>query len=272
MDLAIGLIFVVGFESKNSRLVAVNSLVVTYRFDAINTMLSIVVLLTRYYLSWCYISRCYISSLVEINMKAILYYVHDPMCSWCWGFSSTLTKLLDGLPNEIEIKRLLGGLSPDSGVPMPESMQQSIKSNWSRIEDMIPNVKFNFDFWQKTVPRRSTYPACRAVIAARQQGLKYDVQMTKAIQQAYYQEARNPSDNSTLIEIAAEINLSTAQFEKDLLSSEINNSLIKEIALSRELYVESYPSLVLQSEDNFFSIKVNYNNSEVMQKQIQQYL
>ena len=68
-------------------------------------------------------------------MKAILFYVHDPMCSWCWGFSRTLGELLENLPAEIEVHRLLGGLAADTDLPMPDSMQQHIKSNWARIED-----------------------------------------------------------------------------------------------------------------------------------------
>ena len=87
-------------------------------------------------------------------MKAILYYVHDPMCSWCWGFSRALNELLENLPKDIEVCRLLGGLAADSDVPMPDSMQQHIKSNWSRIEDRIPGVKFNFDFWSKCIQRQ----------------------------------------------------------------------------------------------------------------------
>jgi putative protein-disulfide isomerase len=30
-------------------------------------------------------------------MKNILYYVHDPMCSWCWGFETTRQKIFDEL-------------------------------------------------------------------------------------------------------------------------------------------------------------------------------
>ena len=56
-------------------------------------------------------------------MKAKLYYVHDPMCSWCWGFSSALTGLLQKLPQDIKVIRLLGGLAPDSDIPMPDSMK-----------------------------------------------------------------------------------------------------------------------------------------------------
>ena len=197
-------------------------------------------------------------------MQPILYYVHDPMCSWCWGFSRTLNELLASLPDEIEVRRLLGGLAPDTDSPMPVSMQQHIKNNWTRIEDTIPDVKFNFDFWAKNSPRRSTYPACRAVIAARQQGEEKDILMTKAIQKAYYKQARNPSNDITLIELAGELNLSVEKFKKDLNSDETHEKLIEEINMAREIYADSFPNLVLKVESEFVSIPVDYNNSKIM--------
>lgn len=205
-------------------------------------------------------------------MNPILYYVHDPMCSWCWGFSHTLNKLLIDLPKEVKVQRLLAGLAADSDSPMPEFMQQQIKSNWSRIEDSLPGIRFNFDFWSECTPRRSTYPACRAVIAARKQGEEYDKIMTEAIQNAYYKEARNPSDNSTLIELAGEIGISATEFEQCLLSDETDKILSEEINFSRELFAESYPSLVLKTKDNLFSIPIDYNNSQPMLDAIHQAL
>ena len=169
---------------------------------------------------------------------------------------------------EIEVHRLLGGLAPDTDIHMPDNMQQQIKSNWRRIEDTITDVKFNFDFWTKNIPRRSTYPACRAVITARQQGEEYDIEMTKAIQRAYYQEARNPSDNLTLINIATNIGLSVLEFEKDLNSKRTQDDLMKEILLSRELYAESFPNLVLKMGGELFTIPIDYNNSKIMQDSI----
>ena len=205
-------------------------------------------------------------------MQPVLYYVHDPMCSWCWGFSRTLKKLLASLPGEIEVRRLLGGLAADTDAPMPARMQQHIKNNWTRIEDTILGVKFNFDFWTENTPRRSTYPACRAVIAARQQGEKYDVLMTMEIQKAYYQQARNPSDNQTLIELADNLDLSVDKFKKDLLSDETAEKLIAEINFSRELYIESFPGLVLETAKDIYPIKLDYNNSEIMLNAIQSVL
>lgn len=205
-------------------------------------------------------------------MKATLFYIHDPMCSWCWGFSQSLSELLTKLPADIKVKRLLGGLAPDTDSAMPQSMQEQIKNNWARIEDTIPEVKFNFDFWSETTPRRSTYPDCRAVIAARLQNEKFDTLMTKAIQNAYYQQARNPSNDSTLIELASELNLILEDFIQDLNSIEIKNRLMFEINLSRELFAESYPSLVLKVNDDIFSIAVEYNDSQLMLNSINEIL
>lgn len=201
-------------------------------------------------------------------MKAILYYVHDPMCSWCWGFSQALSELLEGLPKEIEVRRILGGLAADSDIPMPANMQGSLKGNWSRIEESISGVKFNFDFWSQNTPKRSTYPACRAVIAAREQGKRFDKMMTAAIQRAYYKQARNPSENLVLLQLAEELDLEMIRFSADLNSNETEKKLQQEISLSQELYIESYPSLAIKLGSALHNIDINYNSSHSMHEEI----
>lgn len=195
-------------------------------------------------------------------MKPILYYVHDPMCSWCWGFSSTLEALIAALPAGIEFRRLLGGLAEDTDDPMDEVTRAMVQGSWQRIEANIPGIKFNFDFWDKCQPRRSTYPACRAVLAARRHGRDED--MNKAIQAAYYKQARNPSDDSTLLELAEELAIDVEQFHADLHSDETEKELAAEIALARELFVDSYPSLVLKDGTSEWRIPVDYNDHRPM--------
>jgi len=187
-----------------------------------------------------------------------LYYVHDPMCSWCWGFAPVLKELLSRLPRDIEVIRLLGGLAVDSDAPMPIEMQTMLQETWRRIETKISGTEFNFDFWAQCQPRRSTYPSCRAVIAARQQGEQFDEGMTKAIQIAYYQQARNPSDLVTLIELADELGLEVERFKQDITSADTQQQLEKEIAQSRELFAESFPSLVLQVGSSNWQVPIDY--------------
>lgn len=188
----------------------------------------------------------------------VLYYVHDPMCSWCWGFVPTLEALLAELPRGLGLRRLLGGLAPDSDQPMPEAMRLQLQATWRRIQQRIPGTEFNFDFWTRNTPRRSTYPACRAVIAARLQGEAYDPLMTRAIQRAYYLQARNPSEESTLIELAGELGLDAAAFARDLRSKAVERRFAEERRLAAELGVEGFPSLVLEAGGRRVPIPVDY--------------
>lgn len=202
-------------------------------------------------------------------MQDILYYVHDPMCSWCWGFEPTRKEIFEAVGGTMEIRRLVGGLAPDSETPMPAQMQEMLQQTWHRIEQTIPGTRFNFDFWHKCQPRRSTYPSNRAVLAARQQGEEYDALMTARIQRAYYLEARNPSDTSTLIELAADLGLETGSFAADLVAPATQQRLIEEIQASRAMGIDSFPSLAVQRADRLFHIGLNYTDPAAMLAQIE---
>jgi len=202
-------------------------------------------------------------------MSKTLIYVHDPMCSWCWGFEPTRRAIFAALPQEMAVRRLLGGLAPDSEAPMPEAMRAGLQQTWRRIAAMIPGTRFNFDFWKNNTPRRSTYPANRAVIAARLQGEDQDPAMTAAIQRAYYLEARNPSDDSTLIELAGEIGLDRERFAADLAAASTHAALLDEITLSRSMGIDSFPSLAVIDDGALRHIGLDYGDPEAMLRQIE---
>lgn len=197
-----------------------------------------------------------------------LFYIHDPMCSWCYAFGSSLNALQRDLPQSIEMIYLLGGLAPDADKPMPPDMQQAIQQTWRRIEQTVPGVGFNYDFWSNNIPMRSTYPACRALLAARKQGPDYEMPMLKAIQSAYYQQAKNPSLISTLLECAAKIGLDSALFHEDLQSPAIDHELLQDIQLARSMGVTTYPSLRLLHRYELFTIRVDYLDHRTMLDEI----
>jgi putative protein-disulfide isomerase len=177
--------------------------------------------------------------------RAILYYVHDPMCSWCWAFRPVWSAVREALPAAVRAVRLLGGLAPDSDSDMPLSMQRYLQRTWRTIEREVPGTRFNHDFWTHCRPRRSTYPACRAVIAAQRQDRGAEEAMILAIQHAYYLQARNPSDRELLVALAGEIGLDSGLFADDLRSAEVERQLQEEIRQARSMGVNSFPSLVL---------------------------
>lgn len=206
---------------------------------------------------------------MDPSQPITLYYIHDPMCSWCWGFHPVFRQLQQQLAPHIKIHYLLGGLAADSHEPMTVEMKNFLQQTWRTIEAKIPGTVFNYDFWTECQPRRSTYAACRAVIAARYQNQEAETAMIEAIQKAYYLQARNPSDDSTLIALAKDIGLNTKQFIDDLNSKATQQLLDSEIALSRQLGVQGFPSLVLKTNANSTLIQLDYHNAGKMLEQIE---
>lgn len=193
--------------------------------------------------------------------KATLGYVYDPMCSWCWGYRPTWLKLEHAIENKlhssVSIKYFVGGLAPDSMIPMAEDMQEFLKTTWEKIAATLGS-SFNFDFWDNCQPRRSTYPACRAVLAARAFGLEKE--MLYAIQQSYYLNAKNPSNDDVLISAAIATGIDGKAFENKFYSDEVAILLNQEVEIVNNLPVRGFPSLVMYIGGKSVPIKLDYKN------------
>jgi len=197
-----------------------------------------------------------------------LYYTHDPMCSWCWAFKPAWEKVRIAIDDKVNYRYLLGGLAPDNNLPMGLETQNYVQTNWEKIQKTVPGIEFNFDFWRLCEPKRSTYAACRAVICARKQQPRVEAFYIEAIQHGYYLEAKNPSNDHVLIDIAEKLGLGTKQFAEDLNSAEVQNILNREIALSQSLGMTSFPSLKLLSGGVLSTIEIDYNNPDFIIAQI----
>jgi putative protein-disulfide isomerase len=193
----------------------------------------------------------------EKNLKAQLYYIYDPMCSWCWGYAPTWQRLQKELAPHVDIIYGLGGLAKDSNTVMPADMQAFLQQTWRKIAQQL-GTQFNFDFWQSCQPRRSTYPACRAALIARGSGKEQE--MLTAIQHAYYLQAKNPSDIATLQTLAIAIGLNGDDFLLQINSQQVDKTLQAEITEMSELPINGFPALVLLKDQKFIAITIDYKN------------
>ena len=203
------------------------------------------------------------------NKSQTLIYIHDPMCSWCWGFRPVWQQVQRAVAGKLDVRYVLGGLAADTDEPMPEEMRLNIIDNWRRIQREIPGTEFNYDFWTVCSPRRSTYPACRAIIACRMQQPALENDMLLLIQQAYYLQAKNPSELDVLAALSEQLGLDRRQFVDDMQSQVCQKILLEEIEFCREINISSFPSIVLKQGESCTSLDIDYNSSRFILNQIQ---
>lgn len=100
------------------------------------------------------------------------------------------------------------------------------------------------------------------------QGKDFEHKMIVRIQQAYYLEASNPSDNEALSKLAEGMGLEPVLFDMDMCSSEVEDKLHEKINMTRSLGLNSFPSLALETADGIRMINIDYLNVENILEQI----
>jgi putative protein-disulfide isomerase len=175
-------------------------------------------------------------------MNTLVYFA-DPMCSWCWGFTASLDAVLEALP-DAEVRYVMGGLAPDSDQFMDENMKDYVQHHWRAVAERS-GASFNWEFWERCSPRRSTYPACRAVLACAAQDADRKEEVFRALQVAFYQNARDPSDQETLSLIAGELGFDRERFDHDVKSDVIEELFHEDMATCHAHGVAGFPALML---------------------------
>lgn len=197
-----------------------------------------------------------------------LLYVTDPMCSWCWGFAKTIRLIRGRLAPEVSLRLVMGGLAKDSDEPMPAATRTMVQGAWDAVE-AASGARFNRDFWKKCTPRRSTWPACRAVLAAKRTDPDRTFAYFEAMQRAYYLEARNPSDREVAIAVAKEQALDQEVFRAYLTSEAVEADLASDLAQCTELGARGFPSLYLVEASMPRTITRGWQRFEALEETLQ---
>jgi len=93
--------------------------------------------------------------------------------------------------------------------------------------------------------------------------------MIRSIQEAYYLQARNPSDDDLLVDLASSLDLDADQFRADLNAPETQKTLMDDIRSHQRMGVTGFPSLVLEEGGGYRHTQIDYNNADAILQQIQ---
>ncbi len=66
--------------------------------------------------------------------EKILWYIADPMCSWCWGFALVIEAIRWNYCNFLKIELVLGGLRPGTKQTIAPVLREEILHHWKAVE------------------------------------------------------------------------------------------------------------------------------------------
>lgn len=195
-----------------------------------------------------------------------LNYFGDPMCSWCWGFKPVLEQIDLEYP-ELTRVTIMGGLRGGKPVPMGDDLASMIENAWNRIEEAT-GQPFNHEFWRKHRPLATTWPACRAVLTARELDPKRQWPFMVGMFEAYFTRALDPSVRATHLAVAEAQGFDPDQFGAMLDSPKIDEALTRDLQITQRYGVTGFPTVVLSIGKDNYLISPGYQPIEALRRAI----
>jgi putative protein-disulfide isomerase len=187
--------------------------------------------------------------ILDTNEKELVYFA-DPMCSWCWGFSPTINKIVSNLKVGVGVRSIMGGLRPYTKEIMTTEMKDYIMGHWHNIHEQS-GQPFDFEFSIGEGFVYDTEPSSRAMITIREIDIALEFKYLSKIQSAFYVEMKDVTTGKALADIAMEIGIDSLLFLELFKSEEIRELTKKDFAISQSLGIRGFPTLLKRSGKEF---------------------
>ena len=195
-----------------------------------------------------------------------LLYVADPMCSWCYGFGPQLAQLLERHP-QARVELVMGGLRPFNTEPMSEAFRDMLREHWRHVHE-ASGLPFNESLIERADFIYDTEPACRAVVTARSIFAGLALGYFKAVQEAFYREARDVTRPEVLADIAAEQGFGRAAFLAQLESDTMRDETRLDFNTAQSVGATGFPTLGVAHGAQLFLVTAGYVGADVLEERL----
>ena len=193
-----------------------------------------------------------------------VFYIGDPMCSWCWGMSPEIEALAVHCADRgMRFRLVMGGLRAGGGDAWNAAFRDFLRQEWTHIAAQT-GQPFGFRLLERSAFSYDTEPACRAVVSARelfgqgQDAIRRELAFFAAVQRKFYVEGEDPKEPVFYHDICMATGIDPEQFEKHFAGPGAVAATQREFRLARQLGVRGFPTVMLQNAAGLHEISVGY--------------
>lgn len=193
------------------------------------------------------------------SSKDTLIYIGDPMCSWCYGFSPELDKIILAFP-EVPLEIVVGGLRVNGNESMME-LHDFLFKHWQDVHK-ASGQDFNFSILSQSDVLYNTEPACRAVFVIGQLAPEKKYQYFKLVQRGFYYHNLLPHDAENYARMASECGVDFDQFLQIFESRQAKAEVYSDFELAEKLGATGFPTLIAKIDGKLYLAAQGYQKAD----------
>ena len=199
-------------------------------------------------------------------------YFADPMCSWCWGFSPTITKVVEKYGADIDIQPLMGGLRAGNQEVLDQKGKAYIREHWEHVQK-ASDQPFDFTFFDRDDFIYDTEPACRAVVTMRRTNPTQSMAYLARIHRAFYADGIDVTKPDVLATLAAEFGLEESFFLEEFESEDTRAETQGDFAVTHQAQIPGFPTIIAgANEGDLTAITTGYLSWPAVEQRIESWL
>lgn len=196
-----------------------------------------------------------------------LFYIADPMCSWCWGFSPVMGELHRAYARRVRMNLVLGGLRVGGTQPMSDELKETVLHHWHEVADATGQpFKNDFDVPEGFI--YNTEPACRAAVTVRRLAPDKAFSFFSDLHRAFYAENRDVTDTDVLADLAAEAGVERDAFVETFEADDTQAETMQDFAFAQSVGVTGFPSIVLKDGRGMALLNYGYQPLEQLEPKL----
>lgn len=156
--------------------------------------------------------------------KVTLEHFSDPWCWWSWGLEPVLRRLKEVYGDQLEIQTRMGGIFDDRSAWLLKYGQDDATLPAWVADCMALTTMPLLNDYMGTTGVRSTYPACRAVIAAAAQSHEKAEALLRRLLETCCLRGENVSDDSVIEKAANDVGLDAGRLLREMRSAAVENA------------------------------------------------
>lgn len=207
-------------------------------------------------------------------MKPVLIYCYDAYCGWCFGFSDVINKIAEEYKELLYTDCLSGGMIlPEKPVPIKATANYIAKA-YKDVE-AATGVRFGADYlWHIFNADDSDWfpnsekPAI-AMVIFKEYYPQRCIAFAADLQKALHVEGRDLTDNEAYRHLLEKYSIQPETFYEKLASEKYKEMAYYEFALVKQLQVNGYPCVFIQTEaQKFVMVARGYTDYQTLKERI----
>ena len=189
--------------------------------------------------------------------ERILWYIADPMCSWCWGFAPIVKAIRLNYSEHLKIEPVMGGLRPWTKLEIASEQRAEILSHWKAVNRRT-GQPFSFEGAMPEGFIYDTEPSCRGVAAMALINPELVFSLLESIQFSFYVEQKDVTNPRILAQLAGKIGIDMDSYLQVFESDEAKNKVSIHFNKVRRWGVNSFPTVAVQNAAGYSILNRGY--------------